>query len=198
MGREETALWYEAVDFTGVRILLIEWTHANSDNLHGVDVPVLLNSTPAETLAHRKARHRDGGTDSPFTTMVLALEQKQLEAQAVKAKLIVSKSGGAAHLRAVPQRDGGGRVMRADTATRRILRADAQRVPGQHGRNAQRISCAFFGLRGGAGRVFLGLYPAQSLQYRPGPRVFGDRLRAQRAVCRPGRSGRAPGRRASG
>ena len=93
MGREETALWYEAVDFSGTHILLIEWTHANSGYLHGVDVPVLLNSTPAETLAHRRARHRDGGTDSPFTTMVLALEQRQLEAQAEKAKLIVSKSG---------------------------------------------------------------------------------------------------------
>jgi len=93
MGRAETELWYERVDFRGVGILLIEWTHGNSDHLRGVDVPVLLNSTPAETLAHRKARHRDGGADSPFTTMVLALEQKQLEAQAEKAKLIVSKAG---------------------------------------------------------------------------------------------------------
>lgn len=92
MGREETELWYEAEDFSAANVLIIEWTHANSDYLHGVDVPVLLNSTPAETLAHRKARHRDGGTDSPFTTMVLALEQRQLEMQAVKAKLIVSKS----------------------------------------------------------------------------------------------------------
>ena len=92
MGREETELWYEAEDFSAVNVLIIEWTHANSDHLHGIDVPVLLNSTPAETLVHRKARLRDGGTDSPFTTMVLALEQRQLEAQAVKAKLIVSKS----------------------------------------------------------------------------------------------------------
>ncbi|HPF86840.1 MAG TPA: adenylylsulfate kinase [Candidatus Limiplasma sp.] len=92
MGREETALWYEAVDCRATGILLIEWTHANSDHLHGVDVPVLLNSTPSETLAHRKARHRDGGTDSPFTTMVLELEQQMLEKQASKAKLIVSKS----------------------------------------------------------------------------------------------------------
>lgn len=92
MGREENELWYDSVDFSGTRILLIEWTHANSDHLHGVDVPILLNSTPSETLAHRKARHRDGGTDSPFTTMVLTLEQRQLEMQAVKAKLIVSKS----------------------------------------------------------------------------------------------------------
>jgi len=57
-----------------------------------VDGPVRLNSTPSETLAHRKARHRDGGTDSPFTTMVLELEQQMLEKQASKAKLIVSKS----------------------------------------------------------------------------------------------------------
>ncbi len=92
MGREETALWYEAVDFRQANVLLVEWTHANSDNLHGVDVPVFLHSTPAETLAHRKARHRDGGTDSPFTTMVLMLEQKQLEAQAWKAKIIVSNA----------------------------------------------------------------------------------------------------------
>ena len=93
MGRDDTALWYERVDFTGVRVLVIEWTHGNSDHLHGVDVPVLLNSTPSETLAYRKARHRDGGTDSPFTTMVLTLEQRLLEMQAHKARLIISKSG---------------------------------------------------------------------------------------------------------
>jgi len=93
MGRDETALWYEPVDFTGIQVLLIEWTHGNSDHLHGVDVPILLNSTPSETLAYRKSRHRDGGTDSPFTTMVLALEQKQLEMQAVKARLIIAKTG---------------------------------------------------------------------------------------------------------
>jgi hypothetical protein len=93
MGREETALWYEPVDFSGIRVLLIEWTHGNSDHLHGVDIPILLNSTPSETLAYRKERHRDGGTDSPFTTMVLQLEQKQLEMQAGKARLIVAKTG---------------------------------------------------------------------------------------------------------
>ena len=30
------------------------------DLLTGVDIPVLLNSTPEETLAHRKLRARDG------------------------------------------------------------------------------------------------------------------------------------------
>jgi hypothetical protein len=93
LGRDDTALWYEPVPFADVRVLVIEWTHGNSDHLHGVDIPVLLNSTPSETLAYRKARHRDGGTDSPFTTMVLALEQKLLEMQASKAKLILSRDG---------------------------------------------------------------------------------------------------------
>ena len=92
-GRDNTALWYEPVPFAQVRVLVIEWTHGNSNHLHGVDIAMLLNSTPSETLAHRKARHRDGGTDSPFTTMVLALEQQLLEMQASKAKLILSKDG---------------------------------------------------------------------------------------------------------
>ena len=93
MGRSEDALWYEKVDFREVHVLVIEWTHGNSDCYQGVDIPVLLNSTPEETLAHRAAHGRDGGTDSPFTMMVLALEQEKLKKQARKAKLIVSKQG---------------------------------------------------------------------------------------------------------
>ena len=27
----ETAIWYETVDFTATRVMVIEWTHANSD-----------------------------------------------------------------------------------------------------------------------------------------------------------------------
>jgi alpha-galactosidase len=93
MGREETEIWYEAVDFQDKNILTIEWTHGNNHNLLGVDIPVLLNSTPQETLAHRRSRNRDGATDSPFTTMVLAIEQEMLVSQARNAKLILSKSG---------------------------------------------------------------------------------------------------------
>jgi alpha-galactosidase len=93
MGREVTELWYEAVDFSCKNILIIEWTHGNSHNLQGVDFPILLNSTPKETLEHRRLRNRDGGTDSPFTTMVLGIEQELLISQASRAKLIVSKSG---------------------------------------------------------------------------------------------------------
>jgi hypothetical protein len=93
MGREETELWYEPVDFIDKNILVIEWTHGNSNNLEGVDIPILLNSTPQETLEHRESRKRDNAADSPFTTLVLEIEQDLLISQAPKAKLISSKSG---------------------------------------------------------------------------------------------------------
>lgn len=93
MGRSEEARWYENVDFSDTKVLLIEWTHGNSDYLHGVDFPILLNSTPAETQEHRRKRGRDGKVDSAFTTMVLDLEQKLLAFQAVHAKMIVAKDG---------------------------------------------------------------------------------------------------------
>ena len=90
MGREETSCWYECVDFSNTSVLIVEWTHGNSDNLRGIDIPVLLYSTPEETLAHRKARGRDKGADSPFTTRVLNIEGEMLRAQAHRAKIIVS------------------------------------------------------------------------------------------------------------
>lgn len=93
MGREETELWYEKIGVSEIDVLIIEWTHGNSDCFQGVDIPILLNSTPAETLEHRRARNRDGATDSPFTTLVLELEQELLISQAHKAKIIVSKAG---------------------------------------------------------------------------------------------------------
>jgi alpha-galactosidase len=91
MGREETELWYSEIDFSEIEVLIIEWTHGNSDYFDGVDFPVLLNSTPEETLAHRRARNRDGAVDSGFTTTVLEIEQELLKKQAHKAKVIVSK-----------------------------------------------------------------------------------------------------------
>lgn len=93
MGREETELWYDLVDFSDKNVLILEWTHANSPNLKGVDIPILLNSTPHETLESRRLRNRDGATDSPFTTMVLEIEQDMLISQAPDAKLIVSRNG---------------------------------------------------------------------------------------------------------
>ena len=93
MGRGPTELWYEDVDVADVRVLVVEWTHGLSRHLRGVDVKILLNSTPAQTLAHRRARGRDGATDSPFTAMVLGLEQELLETQAADAALILAKTG---------------------------------------------------------------------------------------------------------
>jgi hypothetical protein len=92
MGRQETELWYDRVEFRDKHVLVIEWTHGNNHNLLGVDIPILLNSTPQETLEHRRLRNRDGGTDSPFTVMVLAIEQELLVSQARNARLILSKS----------------------------------------------------------------------------------------------------------
>lgn len=93
MGREDDELWYEDVHFPPCGILVIEWTHGNSEMLTGVDIPVLLSSTPQQTLAHRQKRARDGAADSDFTRMVLQLEQEMLIAQAGRAKLIMSKEG---------------------------------------------------------------------------------------------------------
>lgn len=39
MGRETTELWYDLVDVRQVRVLVIEWTHGNSDFIEGVDIP---------------------------------------------------------------------------------------------------------------------------------------------------------------
>ncbi len=92
LGRDAEALWYDAVDFSGVSVLVLEWTHGNSGRFAGVDIPILLNSTPAETRAYRLARGRDANADTAFITMVLELEQAKLEARAGAAKLIISKS----------------------------------------------------------------------------------------------------------
>ena len=93
MGRTADALWYEEVDVSGIQVIVVEWTHGNNKHLAGVDVPILLNSTPEETLAHRRTRSRDGAVDSPFTTLVLELEQAKLRARAANARIIVAKSG---------------------------------------------------------------------------------------------------------
>lgn len=94
MGREKDELWFDEIDMSKTQVLIIEWTHSNSDHFEGVDIPILLNSTPQETLEHRRSRNRDGAVDSPFTTMVLEIEQEILKSQAHKAQIIVSKQGG--------------------------------------------------------------------------------------------------------
>ena len=60
-------------------MLLVEWTHSNSDYYSGVDIPIYLDSTPQETLQYRLERNRDQWIDNPFTMMVLDIEQKMLK-----------------------------------------------------------------------------------------------------------------------
>ncbi len=91
LGRENTELWYEAVDMSEVHILIIDWTHGNSEYLEGIDIPVLLNSTPKETEEFRKSRNRGDETDTPFIKTVLEIEQEIIKKNAGKAKYIVSK-----------------------------------------------------------------------------------------------------------
>ena len=93
MGRREEDRWYDLVDFSDTDVLVIEWTHGGNENLEGLDVTVLLNSTPEETREHRRLRARDGKTDSDFTTMVLEIEQEELERRAKYANIIISKQG---------------------------------------------------------------------------------------------------------
>ena len=93
MGRTEDARWYSQVDFREINVLVLEWTHGNNAALQGIDIPVLLNSTPEETREHRRSRARDGKTDSAFTTMVLEIEQAELDSRAPFAKIIISKAG---------------------------------------------------------------------------------------------------------
>lgn len=93
LGSTDTELWYDQMDMRNVPVLILEWTHSNSPLLENVDIPILLNSTPAETREYRLARGRNANADTPFITMVLEIEQQKQEANAGRAKLIVSKSG---------------------------------------------------------------------------------------------------------
>jgi alpha-galactosidase len=93
MGRKEEDIWYELVDFKSIKVLVIDWTHGISSYLEGVDIPILLSSKPQDTLKFRKSRNRDSGADSPFTEIVLNIEQELLISRAKAAKLIVSENG---------------------------------------------------------------------------------------------------------
>ena len=91
LGRTPDVLWYDTVDFSDTAVLILEWTHSNSDALQGVDIPILLDSTPEATLPYRMMRNRDNRPDSPFIAMVLSIEQTKLNEQARKARLILSQ-----------------------------------------------------------------------------------------------------------
>ena len=93
MGREDGEISSEETDFSGISVLLLEWTHGGSDDLHGVDLPVFLESSPEETKERRIRRNRVENAASPFICRVVELEQEKLEVQRKNAGLIVGKDG---------------------------------------------------------------------------------------------------------
>ena len=93
LGREDGEISSEETDFSGISVLLLEWTHGGSDDLHGVDLSVFLESSPEETKERRIRRNRDENAASPFICRVVGLEQEKLEVQRKNAGLIVGKDG---------------------------------------------------------------------------------------------------------
>ncbi|MCF0142222.1 MAG: adenylyl-sulfate kinase, partial [Parasporobacterium sp.] len=93
LGREPGSLSYEDVNFENISVLIIEWTHGGSKFLKGADIPVLICSTPAQTLPLRMARARDPEPDSPFMEIVLGIEQQLIMDAAPEAKILISHEG---------------------------------------------------------------------------------------------------------
>ena len=93
MGRSETDLSFDRFDILNLDVLIVEWTHGNSRSLKKIDYPIFLYSSPEETLEHRLQRRRDGKPDSPFTTLVLGIEQDLLMNQVGRAFLVLDKNG---------------------------------------------------------------------------------------------------------
>lgn len=93
MGRGAKDIHFSAVDFSATSILLLEWTHGNSPYLAGVDWPIYLDSTPAQTLAHRLSRGRDKVKGNPIIGLVLEIEQALLQRQKERAAFALSYDG---------------------------------------------------------------------------------------------------------
>lgn len=93
MGRTPDDIWYDRRDVSDTDILILEWTHGNSVYLQGVDVSVVLISTPEETLENRKKRNRDTAIDSPFVARVLRIEQKKINDGLDRADIIQDMHG---------------------------------------------------------------------------------------------------------
>lgn len=107
MGRTATDVRFDVVDLSQTRLLVIEWTHGNSAHLKGVDGAIMLYSTPEETAAHRRARARDRGTDSPFVQQVLRIEQELVNSRAATALRVIGADGGLLDGAAIAAQAGG-------------------------------------------------------------------------------------------
>lgn len=86
--REDGEISSEETDFSGTSVLLLEWTHGDSDDLHGVDLSVFLESSPEETKEWHIRRNCDENAASPFICRVVELEQEKLEVQRKNAGCI--------------------------------------------------------------------------------------------------------------
>lgn len=89
MGREDGEIWFSDKDFTGISVLILEWTHGGSPYLHGVDIPVYVESSPEIARKRRIRRGRDENAASPFIDMVVGLEKEKLDEQAKHAMIRV-------------------------------------------------------------------------------------------------------------
>ena len=89
MGREDGEIWFSDKDFSGISVLIIEWTHGGSPYLHGVDIPVYVESSPEIARKRRIRRGRDENAASPFIDMVVGLEKEKLDEQAKHAMIRV-------------------------------------------------------------------------------------------------------------
>lgn len=93
MGRKAHEVWYEEEEVSGNQVLILEWTHANSPLLTGIDLSIVLKSTPKETLENRKKRNRDAAVTSPFVARVLRIEQEKVDAGMDGADFIQDMDG---------------------------------------------------------------------------------------------------------
>lgn len=93
MGREVYEVWYREERTEDKEVLILEWTHGNSPLLTGIDLSIVLESTPEETLENRKKRNRDAAITSPFVARVLRIEQEKINAGMDMADFIQDMAG---------------------------------------------------------------------------------------------------------
>jgi hypothetical protein len=90
MGREETALWYDAVDMRNILRARGRMTHGNNDLLTGVTSGFA--HSRGGTLAHRKLRARDGAPDRRLRRWCWRLRRGYC-AHSAQGEIVVAKAG---------------------------------------------------------------------------------------------------------
>ena len=93
MGREDGDISYDETDFTGIKVLILEWTPGGFFFFFFFVFFFFLESSPEETKARRIKRGRDENAASPFICRVVELEQEKLDLQGKNARIVVGKDG---------------------------------------------------------------------------------------------------------